>query len=106
MTAAAVNQVGAAQSAGAEHFVHIVLHEHLQEERAAAQGALCARRRHGINEPLNAGHIRRDHQKRRFPAENGLMVKQPRLIVRLLRLQQIFADAGANGGGHFEMVIK
>ena len=40
------------------------------------------------------------------PQKTALMVKQPRLIVRLLRLQQLFADAGANGGGHFEGAIS
>ena len=95
MPAAAVQEVGAAQAAGAQKLVQIVLHRKFQKEGTAAQRAQRALRHDGIDELLHAGKIGGVEQERLCFSELCLLPQQRFAVVGLAGLQQKFADAGA-----------
>ena len=74
--AAAVNQVGAGHVAPGQKLVQIVLHEQLQKERPAAQGAQGVFGVNGIKELLDAGKIGGVEQKNVLPAKIFLLLKK------------------------------
>ena len=106
VAAAAVNQVYAAESTRLQHLVRVMLHQHFKEKRAAAKRLLRALRRNGVNEFLNAGKIRRVKRKHLFVAERLFVLKHARPDIRRALIQQIFADARADGRRDFQMIIK
>ena len=55
LPAAVEQQIDPAQVTRRQQLVHIMLHQQLQEKRAAAQGFQRAVCRYGINEFLNTG---------------------------------------------------
>ena len=83
-----------------------MLHEQLQKERPAAERAERLVGSHGVQKFLYAGNIRRIQQKSVFLPKSGLFQKEPLFIISLSGAQQIFADAGADGSGNFQMVIQ
>ena len=106
MTAAAVKQIRTAETTRIQHKVDVILHEQLQKEGTAAECALCAAGGDGINEFLNTGNISGVQKKNVGFAE--ISVGRLQIIPPIVNplCQQIFADAGADGSGNFQMVIQ
>ena len=102
--AAAVNQVGAGHAAPGQKLVQIVLHEQLQKERPAAQGAQGVFGMDGIKELLDAGKISGIEQKNVLPAKILLLLKKRLAQVGDVVCLHIFADARRNGCGGLGVV--
>ena len=104
MPAAAVNQVGAGHAAPGQKLVQIVLHEQLQKERPAAQGAQGVFGMDSIKELLNAGKIGGIEQKNVLLTKILLLLKKRLAQVGDVVCLHIFADARRNGCGGLGVV--
>ena len=102
--AAAVNQVGAGHAAPGQKLVQIVLHEQLQKERPAAQGAQGVFGMDSIKELLDAGKIGGIEQKNVLLAKILLLLKKRFAQVGDVVCLHIFADARRNGCGGLGVV--
>ena len=97
--AAAVDQVGTGHAASGQKLVQIVLHEQLQKERPAAQGAQGVFRMDGIKELLDAGKIGGIEQKNVLLAKILLLLKKRLAQVGDVVCLHIFADTSGDGCG-------
>ena len=102
--AAAVNQVGTRHAAPGQKLVQIVLHEQLQKERPAAQGAQGVFGADGIKELLDARKIGGVKQKNALPAKIILLLKKRFTQVGDVVCLHIFAKARRNGCGGLGVV--
>ena len=102
MAAAAVDDIGPGQAAAVQKLVHVVLHEQLQKERTAAEGAQGTLGVDGVDEPLDAGKVGGIEQEDRFPAQLRGSVQQGKGV----GLLQILADAGRQSRRQLELVIE
>ena len=102
--AAAVNQVGTRHAAPCQKLVQIVLHEQLQKERPAAQGAQGVFGADGIKKLLDAGKICGVKQKNALPAKIVLLLKKRFTQVGDVVRLHIFAKARRNGCGGLGVV--
>ena len=102
--AAAVNQVGAGHAAPGQKLVQIVLHEQLQKERPAAQGAQGVFGMDSIKELLDAREISGIEQKSVLLAKILLLLKKCFAQVGDVVCLHIFADARRNGCGGLGVV--
>ena len=102
--AAAVNQVGAGHAAPGQKLVQIVLHEQLQKERPAAQGAQGVFGMDGIKKLLDAGKISGIEQKSVLLAKILLLLKKCLAQVGDVVCLHIFADTRRNGCGGLGVV--
>ena len=102
--AAAVDQVGAGHAAPGQKLVQIVLHEQLQKERPAAQGAQGVFGMDGIKKLLNAGKIGGIKQKNVFLTKILLLLKKRFAQIGDVVCLHIFADARRNGCGGLGVV--
>ena len=99
VSAAAVDQVGAGHAAPGQKLVQIVLHEQLQKERPAAQGAQGFFGMDSIKELLDAGKISGIEQKGVLLAKILLLLKKRLAQVGDVVCLHIFADTRRNGCG-------
>ena len=104
VSAAAVDQVGAGHAAPGQKLVQIVLHEQLQKERPAAQGAQGVFGMDSIKELLDAGKISGIEQKDVLLAKILLLLKKCLAQVGDVVCLHIFADARRNGCGGLGVV--
>ena len=104
VSAAAVDQVGAGHAAPGQKLVQIVLHEQLQKERPAAQGAQGVFGMDGIKKLLDAGKISGIEQKSVLLAKILLLLKKCLAQVGDVVCLHIFADARRNGCGGLGVV--
>ena len=102
--AAAVDQVGAGHAAPGQKLVQIVLHEQLQKERPAAQGAQGVFGMDSIKKLLDAGKISGIEQKSVLLAKILLLLKKCLAQVSDVVCLHIFADARRNGCGGLGVV--
>ena len=104
VSAAAVDQVGAGHAAPGQKLVQIVLHEQLQKERPAAQGAQSVFGMDSIKKLLDAGKIGGIEQKNVLLTKILLLLKKCLAQVGDVVCLHIFADARRNGCGGLGVV--
>ena len=104
VSAAAVDQVGAGNTASRQQLVQIMLHEQFQEERPAAQGTQGVFGVDGVEELLDTGKIGRVEQEGVRLPELGFLLKQCFVQVGDAVCLRICTDAGSNCGSGLGMV--